>query len=34
MATHPRFDLNRPGEAYELIRVTPENYPQPSINLR
>lgn len=34
MATHPRFDLNNPGEAYELIRVTPDAYPHPSINLR
>ena len=34
MATHPRFDLNRPGDAYELIRVTPDRYPNPEVNLR
>lgn len=34
MATTPRFDPNRPWEAFELIKVTPEKYPNPSIDLR
>lgn len=34
MATHPRFDPNNPWTAYELVKVTPDKYPQPSINLR
>ncbi len=33
MASHPRVDLNSPGDAYELIKVTPEKYPLPSVNL-
>lgn len=34
MATHPRFDPNNPWTAYELVKVTPDKYPQPSVNLR
>lgn len=34
MATHPRFDPNNPWTAYELLKVTPDKYPQPSVNLR
>lgn len=33
MASHPRFNPNSPGEAFELIKVTPEKYPNPLINL-
>jgi len=33
MASHPRVDLNSPGDAYELVKVTPEKYPLPSVNL-
>lgn len=33
MATHPRFNPNSPWEAFELIKVTPEKYPNPGINL-
>lgn len=34
MATHPRFDPNNHWTAYELVKVTPDKYPQPSVNLR
>lgn len=33
MASHPRFNPNSPWEAFELIKVTPEKYPNPLINL-
>ncbi len=33
MASHPRFNPNSPGEAFELIKVTPEKYPNPMVNL-
>lgn len=33
MASHPRFNPNSPGEAFELIKVTPEKYPNPLVNL-
>lgn len=34
MATNPRYDLNNPGNAYELEKITPDKYPDPSVNLR
>ncbi len=33
MASHPRFNPNSLGDAFELIKVTPEKYPNPRINL-
>lgn len=33
MASHPRFDPNSPWEAFELIKVTPQRYPNPMVNL-
>lgn len=34
MATSPSFDPNNPGESFELEKVTPWKYPNPSIDLR
>jgi len=33
MASHPRFNPNSPGDAFELEKVTPSKFPNPYINL-
>jgi len=33
MASHPRFNPNSPGEVFELVKVTPEKYPDIMLNL-
>ena len=33
LANYPSFDPNSPGEVYDLERINPENYPNPTIDL-
>jgi len=33
MANYPKFNLNQPGDVYELERVSPEKYPEPETAL-